>query len=205
MNIEPIYRLVDVLIFCNLVDIHVHLNNIGFDISGNNVSDLLKLAFSLVDKTATPAVTTKSVKIMMEFFKNEVSDTSSYAKVQAYIPGSFFDESRYRVASSQISQNVDYQNELASESLPYTRFYTSQNFSSTDIKICRIFIEVTKEDDSPSEDHYIALDGFRIDNTTDNPTYKMSGYSIIKNNGYPIIKSSNSNNYVDFRFSLGVS
>ena len=184
---------------------HIHLNNIGFDISGNNVADLLKLAFSLVDKTATAAETVKDVKIMMEFFKNEVASAAAFAKAQIYVPGTVFENNRYYVASTQISQNIDPSNESADDSLPYIRFYTSPDFSSTEVRICRIFVAITKDDDSPSTDHYIALDGFRIDNTTQNPLYKMSGYSIIKSDGYPITKSANSNNYIDFRFSLGVS
>jgi hypothetical protein len=185
---------------------HVHLNNIGFDISGNNTSDLLKLAFSMVDRTSVAQAAVKDVKVLVEFFKNEVTGSQSFAKMQIYVPGSVLDVNRYFVASSQISQNVDYSNESASTTLPYIRFYTSADFASTEIKIARVFAAVTKSDDSPSDDHYIAFDGFRLDNTTDNPIYKMSGYSIIAgNNGLPIIKTANSNNYIDFRFSLGVS
>jgi hypothetical protein len=184
---------------------HVHLNNIGFDISGNNTSDLLKLAFSMVDKTATAQAAVKDTKILIEFFKNEVTGSQSFAKMQIYVPGTVLDVNRYFVASSQISQNIDYSNELASTSLPYIRFYTSSDFASTEIKIARVFVAITKTDDSPSSDHYVALDGFRLDNTTENPIYKMSGYTIIQNSGLPIIKPPNTNNYIDFRFSLGVS
>jgi hypothetical protein len=56
-----------------------------------------------------------------------------------------------------------------------------------------------------STDNYISFDGFRIDNTLENPIYKMSGYSLIKGTGTPISKLANTNNYIDFRFSLGVS
>ena len=184
---------------------HIQLDNINFDISGNNTSDLLKLAFSLVDKTAVDVAQTKDVKIMMEFYKTRVNTTSGFAKAQIYIPGSYFSSNRYHVSSWEISQDVDHSNESADDSLPYTRFYTSADFSASEIRLCRIFVAVTKEDDSPSSDHYIAFDGFRIDNTTENPIYKMSGYSVIKFDGNPIIKSANTNNYVDFRFSLGVS
>jgi hypothetical protein len=185
---------------------HVHLNNISFDISGNNTSDLLKLAFSMVDRNASGDPAVDNVKIFMEFFKNEVSSTSAFAKAQIYVPGSILDVNRYYVSSMQISQNVDYSNEAASTSLPYVRFYTSPDFSSTEIRVCRIFVQITKTDTSSSEDHFIAFDGFRIDNTTENPSYKMSGYSIVStSSGVPITKTANSNNYIDFRFSLGVS
>lgn len=184
---------------------HIHLNNIGFDISGNNTSDLLKLAFSMIDRNATGDPAVQNVKILMEFYKNEVSDTTSYAKAQIYVPGTVIDANRYFVGSMQISQNVDYSNESASTSLPYIRFYTSPDFAAAEIKICRIFVTVVDSLGSPSVDHFLALDGFRIDNTTDNPTYKMSGYSIIRNDGYPVTKPANTNNYFDFRYSLGLS
>jgi hypothetical protein len=182
---------------------HIHLNNISFNISGNNTFDLLKLAYSLVDKNAVPMANIADIKILMEFFKNEVTTTSGFAKAQIYVPGSYFANNRYRVDSWQLSQNIDYTNEAASYSYPYTRFYTSSDFSASEIRVCRIFIDITEQSELDGS-HYVALDGFRIDNTTENPTYKMSGYSVIKNDGRPIIKSANTNNYIDFRFAIGV-
>lgn len=184
---------------------HIQLDNINFDISGNNTADLLKLAFSLIDKTATPAAIPNNVKILMEFYKTRVNTTSGYAKAQIYIPGDYFYSNRYHVASWEIAQNIDHSNESVNPDLPYTRFYTSPDFSSSDVRLCRIFVSIADQDDLPSTNHYIAFDGFRIDNTTENPIYKMSGYSVIKYDGNPIIKSANTNNYIDFRFSLGVS
>jgi hypothetical protein len=184
---------------------HIHLNDISFNITGNNSSDLLKLAFSLVDKTAVALAAVKNVKVLMEFYKNEITTTSGFAKAQIYIPGTDFETNRYNVTSWELSQNIDYSNQSALTTLPYTRFYTSPDFASSEIRVCRIFVAITKTDNSASTDHYLALDGFRIENTTENPTYKMSGYSIVRNDGQPVVKLSNTNNYVDFRFSLGVS
>ncbi|MFY9304809.1 MAG: hypothetical protein WAO31_04855, partial [Rhodoluna sp.] len=162
-------------------------------------------AFSMVDRNAAGDDAVSDVKILMEFFKNEVTDTNAYAKAQIYVPGSVLDVNRYFVSSMEISQNIDRSNEAASSLLPYIRFYSSPDFASTEIKICRIFVSITDSLDALSTDHFIALDGFRIDNTTENPLYKMSGYSIVRNDGNPIIKSANTNNYIDFRYSLGVS
>lgn len=183
---------------------HVHLNDINFDISGNNSADLLKLAFSMIDKTATPQAAVDNVKIMMEFYKTESNTTSGYAKAQIYIPGSVLDANRYYVAGMTISQNVDYSNQAASTTLPYLKFYTASDFSAPQIRLCRIFVAITKSG-APSTNHYIALDGFRIDNTSENPVHKLSGYSLIKKDGKPITKLANTNNYIDFRFGLGVS
>lgn len=184
---------------------HIHLNDISFNIIGNNSSDLLKLAFSLVDKTAVALATVKDVKILMEFYKNEINTTSGFAKAQIYIPGSYFENNRYNVSSWELSQSVDYSNQSALTTLPYTKFYTSADFASSEVRVCRIFVAITKADNSPSTTHYLALDGFRVENTTENPTYKMSGYSVVRNDGEPVVKLSNTNNYIDFRFALGVS
>lgn len=190
---------------------HIHLNDISFNITGNSTIDLLKLAFCLIDKTATPLAAVKDVKILMEFYTNEIDTTTGFAKAQIYVPGTYFDgtskspESRYYVSTWQLSQAVDPSNPTAASGSPYVKFYTSPNFSSSEVRICRIFVDITKQDDSPSQDHFICFDGFRIENTTENPTYKMVGYSIIRNDGSPIIKLTNTNNYIDFRFSLGVS
>lgn len=183
---------------------HIHLNDINFDISGNNATDILKLAFSMIDRTATAQAAADNVKILMEFYKSESNTTNGWAKAQIYVPGSVLDAYRYYVAAMTISQDVDYSNQSALTTLPYLRFYTAPDFSEPDIRVCRIFVAVTKSA-APSTDHYISLDGFRIDNTAENPVHKLSGYSLIKKNGRPITKLANTNNYIDFRFSLGVS
>lgn len=86
------------------------------------------------------------------------------------------------------------------------RFITAPDFSSRDVRVCRIFTSVIAGG-VPSTTHYLAFDGMRIENvTTENPLYKMTGYSVVKNpNGYPIIKSQNTNSFIEFRFNLGVS
>jgi hypothetical protein len=58
----------------------------------------------------------------------------------------------------------------------------------------------------PSDDFYIALDGFRLENTTSqNPLYGMTGYSVFRTeNGRPIIKEPNTSNLVEFRYGVDV-
>ena len=50
---------------------HIHLNGISFDISRNSANDILKLAFSLVDKTEIAETLPNNVKILIQFYKNE--------------------------------------------------------------------------------------------------------------------------------------
>lgn len=54
---------------------------------------------------------------------------------------------------------------------------------------------------------YIALDALRIDNiSSENPLYGMTGYSIVQNTSEKtVVKSPNTNNYIEYRFILDVT
>lgn len=258
--------------------VHVHLNNLNFDLTRNSPSDKLNFAFSLVDRDSTGNILPEEVKILLEFFTNESNTQNSYAKLEMYFDGNEFLNNRYKSVNLPISQGiseasknnsniiaasgngtlltfttdsphgyeigqevttygaglpVDYQvsssqivqktslsftvesstsGSLVSltNSFAYTfanyRFITSPDFSSKDIRVCRVFTSVIAGG-VPSTVHYLALEGLRIENvSTENPLYKMTGYSVVKNaNGYPIIKTQNTNSFIDFRFNLGVS
>jgi len=58
-----------------------------------------------------------------------------------------------------------------------------------------------------NKNYYLALDALRFDNiSTVNPIYGLSGYSIIQNaDELPIVKSPNTNNYIEYRFILDVT
>jgi hypothetical protein len=58
-----------------------------------------------------------------------------------------------------------------------------------------------------SSNYYVALDAMRLENITiTNPLYGLVGYSVIQNTtGDSIVKSPNTSNYVEFRFSIGVT
>lgn len=258
--------------------VHVHLNNTNFDISRNSPSDRLVFAFSLVDRDATGNILPEEVKVLVEFFTNESSTETGYAKLEMYFDGNEFAGNRYKVVDLPISQGMKESNKILSTivsasgngtlltfvtnaphayeigqevttygaSLPLNyrvtkskivqvtstsftvesgttgsitgltdanafafsnyRFITSPEFSSTNIRLARVFVSVVAGG-VPSTVHYVALDGMRIENiTTQNPLYKMTGYSLVKNaSGYPIIKSQNTNSFVEFRFNLGVT
>lgn len=168
---------------------HIHLNGINFSIGSNSPSDKLKLALSLINKTslATEGIP-DSVKILIEFYRNEVTTTRGFARAEITIPGSDFTGNSYKVVEIPISDLI-----------------TSPDFSSSEIRLCRIFVDVNDADGDPSN-YYIALDGLRLDNlTTENPLYKMVGYSIVNVDGTPIIKFQNTNNHIEFRMSLGLT
>lgn len=172
---------------------HIHLNAINFDISKNSPSDELLFAFSLIDQDSVGAGAEPDyVKILIEFYRNEASISSGYAKTEIYIDGSEFTGDRYKVIQIPISDLI-----------------TSPDFSSPQIRIARIFASVIYTDGGEqmaSPVHYVELEGIRLENnTTVNPVYGMTGYSVVRTtDGQPIYKYDNTNNYVEFRFSLDV-
>jgi hypothetical protein len=60
---------------------------------------------------------------------------------------------------------------------------------------------------TPTDDYYVLLDGLRIDNVTvANPLYSLVGYNVIStDDGLPTLKKENTNNYIEYRFGIGVS
>jgi hypothetical protein len=167
---------------------HIHLNGINFFIGNNSPLDKLKLAFSLINKTALGVEgIPDEVKILIEFYRNEVTTSRGFAKAEIYIDGSEFSGNSYHVSE-----------------IPIQDLITSDDFSSSEIRIVRIFVSIIK-DSELSDEYYLALDGFRLDNTeTENPLYKMVGYSVVKIDGSPIVKFQNTNNYIEFRLNLGI-
>jgi hypothetical protein len=171
---------------------HIHLSNIVFNIGSNSPSDTLTFAFSIIDKNAVGNGNPEYVKLIIEFFRNEITPDVGYAKTEIYIPGGEF-ANRYKAIKFPISDLI-----------------TSPDFTPSEIRIARIYAFIAVEEDSEivgSENHYIAIDGLRLDNiSTNNPLYKMVGYSPTRtDDGKPIVKFKNTNNYVEFRFGLGVT
>ena len=172
---------------------HIHLNAINFDISRNAPSDKILFAFSLIDQDSIgPGSDPDYVKILLEFYRNETSITSGYAKVEIYIDGTEFAGDRYKVIEIPISDLI-----------------TTPDFSSQQIRIARVFSSVvytTGGQQMASPVHYVELEGMRLENdTTVNPVYGMVGYSVVRtNDGQPLYKFQNTNNYVEFRFNLDV-
>jgi len=171
---------------------HIHLNAINFDISKNSPSDIISLAFSLIDKDAIGVGVPDYVKILIEFYKNETSITSGFAKAEIQIDGTDFTSDRYKVIE-----------------IPISSLITSEDFSSAQVRLARIFASVVYTDggeQKTSPVHYVELEGIRIENTTSsNPIYGMVGYSAVRtSDGQPIYKYTNTNNYIEFRFNLDV-
>ena len=180
---------------------YIKLTGANVDFTKNSLNDELRLAFSLINKNGESLSIPDTIRILVDFSS---TDGSEFARFESEInQGSSgnlensiadFETNRYFVVSKKI-------NEL----------YTSANFTWDVVTTVKIYACVLVEESGPSlvpsENYYIALDALRLENiSTVNPLYGLTGYTIIKNdNVETIIKSPNTQNYIEFRFSIGVT
>ena len=173
---------------------HIHLTGANVDFTRNSPIDELRLAFSLVSKNGPSSATPESVRILVEFASTE-TETAEYARFEAEVvddsSGGAYDFSteRYFVVSKQLQE-----------------LHTSPNFTWNAVTVVKIYACVI-DGGLPSSDYYVALDAMRLENiATVNPLYGLTGYSVIQNStASAIVKSPNTSNYIEFRFTLDVS
>jgi hypothetical protein len=173
---------------------HIHLTGGTIDFTRNSPIDELKLAFSLVNKNGDSVITPDSVRILIEFAATEEVG-SEFARFEAEVvddsSGGAYDFSteRYFVVSKQLQE-----------------LYTTANFTWNSVTVTKIYACVLI-DNIPSSNYYVALDAMRLENVaTVNPLYGLTGYSVIKNtDATTVIKPSNTSNYIEFRFAIGLS
>jgi hypothetical protein len=159
--------------------------------SQNSPIDELRLALSIITKNSSSDVPDK-VNVVVNFTN---SDGSQYARFEAVLnngtnPGQYdFTTNRYFVISKQLQ-------ELA----------TSSGFNWDIVTQVQIYANAI-DNGSASSNYYIALDALRLENiATINPLYGLTGYSIVQNSdATTIVKSPNTNNYIEFRFAVGVA
>ena len=174
---------------------HIHLTNPVVNFSENSPTDELRLAFSLINKEGDDAVVPDTVRIMVEFADTDSSTPSEFARFEAELingtgVGEYdFETNRYFVISKKLEE-----------------LYVSSGFTWQDVSVVKIYVS-TLISGTPSSNYYIALDALRLENvTTQNPLYGLVGYSVVKNtDAETIIKSSNTSNYIEFRFSVGIT
>jgi hypothetical protein len=173
---------------------HIHLAGVDLDLTQNSPIDQLKLAFSLISKDGSSSSVPDTVRILVDFASTDTG-SGEYARFEAELVngtgvGEYdFTTNRYFVISKQLQQ-----------------LNTSANFTWDAVTVVKIYVS-TLVSGTPSANYYIALDAMRLENVaTINPLYGLVGYSAIQNSSADtIIKSPNTNNYIEFRFSVGVS
>jgi hypothetical protein len=177
----------DVLIPDDTQSSHIHLTNVSLTLDENAPTDKLKFAFSLINRSGDEIP--DEVRVVLQFASGEGNDiqyASMGIRLRDGINGVDFATNRYFVSTQEI------------QSLTKTI-----GFSWDQVTVIKAYASVI-DNDLPSDQYYIAYDGLRLENTTDvHPLYGLTGYSVLKNeNGIPIIKSSNSSSFIEFRFGF---
>ena len=173
---------------------HIHYTRPSVNFSQNSPTDQLRLAFSVVNKDGGSGLAPDTVRILVDFASTD-SGSGEYARFEAEItngtdPGEYdLTENRYIVLSKELQE-----------------LYTSANFTWSAVTVAKIYVS-TIYSGAVSGNYYVALDSMRLENIgTVNALYGLTGYSVIQNaDSESIIKSPNTSNYVEFRFSIGVS
>ena len=178
---------------------HIHLTGASVDFTRNSPTDELRLAFSVINKDGTSNDVPERVRILVEFASTE-TETAEYARFEAEVVNDSsgglydFDTERYFVVTKQLQE-----------------LYTSANFTWNAVTVVKIYACVLAEESGPigipSSNYYVAIDALRLENiATVNPLYGLIGYSVIQNaDASTIVKSPNTSNYIEFRFSVGVT
>ena len=173
---------------------HIHLTGRSFNLSKNSPLDELRLAFSVISKSAANTDVPDAVRIIVEFATSDSASTGDRAKFEIEVANGSgagrqdFGANRYVVAKAKLE-------ELAK----------SSSFNWQDVTVVKIFATVINGG-VPSSDYLIGIDALRLENTTSvNPLYGMTGYSVIKtDDGLPVIKNLNTSNMAEFRFGMDV-
>lgn len=171
---------------------YIKATGITVNFEKNAPSDELRLAFSVINKDGDSLSVPDTVKIMLEFTNS--TDTAKFARLEAVIENGTgsnqqdFQNNRYCVITKQLQE-----------------LYRSSTFSWSSVDTINVYASVV-DSGSVSGDFYVVLDALRFENlNTPNPLYGLIGYSVIQNDtAKNIIKSTNTSNYVEFKFSIGV-
>jgi len=173
---------------------YIRLSGATVDLTRNSPTDELRLAFSIVNRDGTYGSGTQPerARVLVSF---ENTSGTEFARLEAEVAddssgGAYdFATERYFVVTKQLQQ-----------------LYRTSGFDWNAVSVVKIYACVI-DGVNPSGDYYIALDALKLENVaTVNPLYGLTGYSVIQTSGAStIVKSPNTNNYVEFRFSVDLS
>ena len=171
---------------------HIHLTGTTVDLSKNAPTDELRFGFSLINKDGEAVTIPDTVRVLIDFSSTDET-SGEFARFEAEINEGIddvsFADNRYYIVSKQLQD-----------------LYTTANFTWNTVSVVKIYVSVI-DGGTPSDQYYVALDAVRLENiATTNPLYGLVGYSVIQtDDGATIEKRTNTSNYIEFRFSIGVS
>ena len=167
----------------------------NFDFSQNSPSDKIRLAMSLISKSANsnsiPATTTITVD-----FINNVGSRPKARYTTSLVQNDF----RVQTSSGFLSTRYKVLD------IPIGSFTKDTDFSWGQINLVKITAYV-ETGNGTDDQYYVCFDGMRLENeNVINPLYSLVGYNVARTqNGYPIIKVENTNNYIEYRFGVDVT
>lgn len=180
----------------NYTSSHIHLNGSAPDFNKQSPLDELRLAFSVINKDGVSSTHPSRILVLAEFSSADAHGEGQYARFEVDLahnvdsPTNNFITNRYFVVKKQLQQLIK-----------------DPDFSWSAVNIAKVYVSVLDADGNPSSDFYVCLDAMRLENrSSQNPLYGLTGYSAIKNtSARPIVKSSNTTNFIEFRFGVGVA
>lgn len=169
-------------------------STLNFDLSRNNPTDKIKLALSLVSKDFDENSNPDNVRIVVQFINSlsNIAVEPPKATLEINLTSADFTQdasaNRYLVVTKEIS-DLDKDDTFSFANINYIKIFTSILNSGV-----------------PTNNYFIVYDGIRIENiSTLNPLYSLVGYNLISTqNALPILKLENTNNYIEYRFGIGV-
>lgn len=160
-------------------------------LSSNSSLDVIKVAYSVVNVVTSPSANFVATNIMLQFMCSNGSDSAIYH----FRDASPSMTNRYKVLSLPLGET--------------TNATRTSGFSWDDVVSVKVYGSIDDSSNistaAPNTDYAIILDGIRFDNKSNvNPLYGLVSYSIVNSAGVPMIMNENSDNMVEYRFTLAV-
>lgn len=176
-------------------------SSLAFNLSQNLPTDQIKLAFSVISKQANNDTAPDKVRVILDFVNNLPGLELESPKARLGIE---IDQADFDVLNT--GQSPDPQNRYRVITRTLSQFNVDDTFSWANINLTRLYACALDSSDNLLDTYYIAFDGLRLENvSSDNPLYGLVGYNIIRSDfAYPILKAQNTNNFVEYRFGIGV-
>lgn len=176
-------------------------SSLSFNLSQNLPTDQIKLAFSVISKIASNNTPPDKVRIILDLVNDLPGLDLESPKARLSIE---VNESEFTVENT--GQHPDPQNRYRVVTKNLSEFKIDDTFSWANINLTRLYACALDSSDNQLDDYYIAFDGMRLENvSSENPLYGLIGYNIIRSDSaFPVEKAQNTNNYVEYRFGIGV-
>lgn len=166
---------------------YIFTNSLRLDLNENSPDDKLKFALSVISSGLTANTPPDKVRLRFEFLDSLSGDRAVATEL---LSSGDLTTSRYTIVEKQLKE-----------------FDLGANFSWGRVDGIVIYAE-TLDSGGSYDGSYIAFDGIRLDNeNTENPLYGMVAYSRLKNNfneGYPVLKTENSQGYIEYRLGVNI-